>query len=59
MVGCFRRTAEPLLRLTTVQTVEHVSVFEEFARIVERVALEERVKNEPRVISFRQRRGLP
>ncbi|WP_244935154.1 hypothetical protein [Acuticoccus sediminis] len=47
------------MRLTTVQTVEHVSVFEEFARIVERVALEERVKNEPRVISFRQRRGLP
>ena len=56
MVGWFRRTAQPLVRLTTVQEVEHEAVFEAFAQNVARVAIEERVRNEPRVVSFRARR---
>ncbi|WP_420392560.1 hypothetical protein [Acuticoccus sp.] len=58
MTEWLRRIGQPLLRLTTVQKVDHTSVFEEFAQIVERAALEERVRNEPRVVCFRQRRRL-
>ncbi len=57
MVGWFRRAAQPLVRLTTVQEVEHAAVFDDFARVVQRVALEERVRHEPRVVSFRQMRA--
>ncbi len=58
MVGWVRRAAQPLVRLTTVHKVEHEAVFETFARVAQRAALEERVKHEPRVISFRQKRGV-
>ncbi|UOM33825.1 hypothetical protein [Acuticoccus sp. I52.16.1] len=58
MVGWVRRAAQPLVRLTTVQKIEHEAVFDAFAGIVQRAALEERVRREPRVISFRQKRGV-
>ncbi|WP_075221050.1 hypothetical protein [Acuticoccus yangtzensis] len=58
MVEWFRRAADPVLRLTTMRPVAHDEVFAEFARVVGQVALEERVRNEPRVVSFRQKRGV-
>lgn len=58
MNGWIKRVARPVLRLTTVQDIEHQTVFEEFAKIVEQAALEERVKHEPRVVSFRAQRNL-
>lgn len=56
MVRWIRHVAEPVIRLTTMHKVDHQSVFEDFAKTVERTALEERVRNEPRVVSFRLRR---
>ena len=58
MVGWLRHVAQPVVRLTTMHEVEHEKVFEEFAQLTAQAALEERVKHEPRVVSFRQRRGV-
>ena len=57
MIGWMKRVTQPVVRLTTVQHVPHTAVFDEFAKIVEQAALEERVKHEPRVVSFRALRG--
>jgi hypothetical protein len=51
------KAVQPLLRLTTVVDAKHEAVFREFAAIVEQAVLEERVKREPRVVSFRALRG--
>jgi hypothetical protein len=48
-----RRMTAPLMRLTTVVEVNHEPVFAHFAKIVEQAVLEERVRREPRVVSFR------
>lgn len=57
MNGFIRRVRQPLLRLTTVVDAKHEGVFDEFAKIVEQAVLEERVRREPRVVSFRAVRG--
>lgn len=55
MVAFFKRAGEPLLRFTTVQRVEHEAAFRKFAQNVGRAAMERRVRDEPRVVSFPMR----
>jgi len=57
MVELLRRTAGPILRLTTVEEVDHETAFREFAQNVGRALVERRAREEPRVISFPLRRA--
>lgn len=55
MVNLIKRVAAPIVRLTSVDDVKHEAVFEAFADHVARVVVNERVRQEPRVVSFRRR----
>ncbi|MEM9221501.1 MAG: hypothetical protein AAGB11_03745 [Pseudomonadota bacterium] len=52
MVAFLKRTVAPVIRLTTVQDVDHDETFYAFAQNVGRVVMERRVRDEPRVVSF-------
>ncbi|GAB5376173.1 MAG: hypothetical protein AcusKO_26350 [Acuticoccus sp.] len=58
MVAFLKRAAQPLVRLTTVEDVDHERVFRAFAHNVGRALVERRVREEPRVVSFPRRRAL-
>lgn len=55
MFRLIRRMAEPVVRLTSVEKVDHRRTFEDFAeRLAERI-VGERGRDEPRVVNLLQR----
>ena len=54
-MNVLRHAVAPVIRLATVHDVSHGPVFEAFAQHLGRALVDERVRNEPRVVSFRAR----
>lgn len=55
MVKWIQRMAAPVIRLTSVHDIDHEIVFDQFASTLAQALVEEHVRNEPRVVSFRLR----
>lgn len=54
MANLIKRLSGPVVRVTTMEPVEHERVFEEFASHMMRQAIEKRAMQEPRIVSFRR-----
>ena len=52
MVGPMRRVTAPVLRFTSVERVDHEPTFEAFAAHLGRKLVDERVRDNPRVVSL-------
>lgn len=55
MKSFVKRAVAPLVRFTTVEVVAHDPVFSSFTQHIGRALVDERVRHEPRVVSFRAR----
>lgn len=58
MMKFLKQRLSPLVRLPKVEHQPHDRVFDTFVQNMGRALVDERVRHEPRIVSFARRRGL-